>query len=191
MTRIILLSAVLTAVGAIPAAGQAQWDETHLDSGTHEYRLDNDSGVSILLGCRVDGVYAGFVFPMDLEDTERAMVRGIPGGRHNLSLTRVHPSGFRVTGLVGVSDLLTLLRNSSQLVVRLAGQTANFEVFGSEPIVMGCLRRQEALPGGGQNAQRGWENVVRGTREPRDPENMDLERRGFQISPPVETPGSS
>ena len=173
MRRTIGVFAVLSLVGTIPVAGQAQWDETRLDSGTYEYRLYNDDGVSIVLGCRVDGVYAGFEFPMALEDTERAMARGIPGARRNLSLTRVNERGFRVTGLVGLGDLLGLLSSSPHLVVRLAGHTANFEIFGSQPIVMSCLRRQEAVPGGGQNAQRFWENAVLGTRRPRDRQNPE------------------
>ena len=171
MKRIIGVIAVLSMVGAIPAAGQAVWDETRLESGTYEYRLHNDDGAMIVLGCRVNGVYAGFEFPMALEHTERAMARGIPGERHNLSLTRVNERAFRVTGLAGLDDLLELLRSSSRLIVRLAGETANFEVFGSQPTVTGCLRRQEAVPAGpwddSFHPRRGWEGAVISTRRPR------------------------
>ncbi len=147
MMRLIAAVAVLGTVGTVPAAAQAQWDESRLESGTVEFRLRNDDGAAIVLGCRVNGVYTGFEFPEPLEDTERATLRGIPGDRQNVAVARVNERAFRVTGR-GIDETLRLLRTSSRLNVRLAGESADFEVFGSRSTVLGCLARQEALPPG-------------------------------------------
>ena len=84
MKRIVGVIAVLGTAGTIPIAAQARWDETRFESGTYEYRLRNDEEVSIVLGCHRDGGYVVFEFREALKDTERAMVRSIPGERRNL-----------------------------------------------------------------------------------------------------------
>ena len=143
----LVVAAAIAVLGMVPVAGQARWDESRLESGTIEFRLRNDDGVAIVLGCRVNGVYAGFEFPEPLRDTERATLRGIPGDRQNVAVARVNDRAFRVTGR-GIDETLRLLRTSARLNVRLAGESADFDVVGSQSTVLGCLARQEALPPG-------------------------------------------
>lgn len=131
------------AVSAAPAAGQAVWDERDIGGGGAEFRLGNDEGAAIILACQLAGVSAGFEFPEPLEATGSASVRGVPGERQNIAVAPVSERVVRVTTGRGIEVLLRLLRTTANLYVRAGGARANFEVFGSAPLVTQCLERQD------------------------------------------------
>ncbi len=135
--------AVLGVVGTATAAEQPQWNKSEGDGGAIEFRLRNSEGAAILVGCHLDGVYAGFEFPEPLDNPERATVRGVPGHRHNVAVSQVSDRVLRVSSGQGINDTFQLLRDSSRLHVRVAGQQATFNIFGSDSVITECLERQE------------------------------------------------
>ena len=137
-----LAALVTLATTAAPAAAQAVWDARDLGGGSFEYRLGNDGGAAIILACHIDGVNARLKFPDVLEATESATIRGAPGGQQNIAVAAVNDRVVRVASGRGRDTLLGLLGNTPNLYVRAGGQRASFEVFGSAPVVMECLRRQ-------------------------------------------------
>jgi hypothetical protein len=139
------VAAVLLAIAipAPPAAAQAVWDARELDGGGAEFRLGNDEGAAIILACQLGGVSAGFEFPVALEATGSAQVRGVPGERHNVAVAPVNDRVIRVTTGRGIEVLLRLLQNTANLFVRAGGERTSFEVFGSAPLVSQCLERQD------------------------------------------------
>ena len=138
------VAVVLTmAIPAAPAAAQAVWDARELDGGGAEFRLGNDEGAAIILACQLGGVSAGFEFPEPLEATGSASVRGVPGERQNIAVAPVNDRVVRVTTGRGIEVFLRLLRTTANLYVRAGGARANFEVFGSAPLVTQCLERQD------------------------------------------------
>ncbi len=144
MKKIIATVAALGAVGTLTAAGQVpQWDRRALDGGAVEFRLQNDEGAAIILACHRQGVSAGFEFPSPLEDTERATIRGIPGELQNVAVSRVSDRVVSVTSVQGLDAMLRLLRNTARLQVRVAGERASFNIFGSNTVVSECLEGQE------------------------------------------------
>lgn len=136
---------VLATAGAVPAAGQAQWDERDVEGGK-EFRLHNDEGGAIALRCLVRGVGGGFEFAEPIEPTQRATVRGIPGERRNVAVQLSGDRLLRIAGGQGRDFVLRLLRNSASLTVRAAGRQMSFRVFGSDAIVSQCLQQQESAP---------------------------------------------
>ncbi len=142
-----LVAAVALAIPAAPAAAQAVWDSQDLGGGSAEFRLGNDEGAAIILVCQLDGVSAGFEFPVALEATRSASIRGVPGERQNVAVAAVNDRVVRLTSGRGLEVLLRLLRDTANLYVRAGGVRASFEVFGSAPVVSQCLERQdEAIP---------------------------------------------
>lgn len=131
------------AVSAAPAAAQAVWDARDIGGGGAEFRLGNDEGAAIILACQLGGVSAGFEFPEPLEVTGSASVRGVPGERQNIAVAPVSDRVIRVTTGRGIEVLLRLLGTTANLFVRAGGARANFEVFGSAPLVTQCLERQD------------------------------------------------
>lgn len=142
MSRCIAVLLVV-AVSAAPAAAQAVWDERDIGGGGAEFRLGNDEGAAIILACQLGGVSAGFEFPEPLEVTGSASVRGVPGERQNIAVAPVSERVVRVTTGRGIEALLRLLQTTANLYVRAGGARANFEVFGSAPLVTQCLERQD------------------------------------------------
>ncbi len=134
-------------IGAATAAGQAQWASMDVAGGGKQFQLSNDEGAAIVLLCMVNGQAVGFQFPEPIESTQRATVRGTPGGRENVQVAQVTEQLLQVTGARGRDFTLDLLQSSSRLSVRASGQDANFEVFGSESTVRECIEQQEALIG--------------------------------------------
>ncbi len=86
---------------------------------------------------------AGFEFPSPLEDAERATIRGIPGELQNVAVSRVSDRVVSVTSVRGLDAMLQLLRNTARLQVRVAGERAFFNIFGSNTVVSECLEGQE------------------------------------------------
>ncbi len=138
-----LAAAVLLAIPAAPAAAQAVWDFRDLGGGGAEFRLGNDEGAAIILACQLGGVSAGFEFPEPLEVAGSASIRAVPGERQNIAVAPVSDRVVRLTSGQGLEALLRMLRTTANLYVRAGGARANFEVFGSSPLVTQCLERQD------------------------------------------------
>ena len=138
---------VLALFGAAPVSGQAQWDTLDVAGGGREFQLRNDAGDVIILVCQIDGLGAGFAFGEPIQATERATVRGTPGGRENISVAPVNDRMVQIAGARGLDFTMELLRTATRLSVRASGRTANFEIFGSASIVSECVDRQEELVG--------------------------------------------
>lgn len=138
---------LLMAFGAAPAAGQAQWASMDVQGGGRQFQLNNEDGSAIVLLCLVNGQAVGFQFPEPMESTERATVRGTPGGRENVQVAQVNDRLLQVAGARGRDFTLDLLQSSSRLSIRASGQDAEFEIFGSESIVRECIELQEELIG--------------------------------------------
>lgn len=145
MTKIIAAVVVFVATAA-PAAGQPAWSTTDLGGGSAQFQLANDEGASIVLVCGLRGVNGGFEFPAPVDATERATLRAVPGERQNVAVTAVNERLYQLTGGRGIDTLLHMLRTTANLTVRLGGERATFEVFGSDSTVSECLQRQEPLP---------------------------------------------
>jgi hypothetical protein len=63
MTRIITAVAALGVVGTVAVGGQTpQWAENELAGGAIEFRLSNDEGATLILGCYPGGVVAWFEY---------------------------------------------------------------------------------------------------------------------------------
>lgn len=133
----------LTAVGAAPAAGQAQWDARDLEGGGKEFQLRNDEGAVIILACQLNGLGAGFAFPEPIQPTQRAVVRGVPGARENVAVAPVNDRMLQIAGGRGLDFTLELLRTAARISVRAGGRNASFEVFGSNSVVSECVDQQE------------------------------------------------
>ena len=82
-TAVVLLGALAT-LGAVPAAGQAQWNVTDVEGGK-EFRLFHESGAAILLQCLTRGTGAAIQLAEPVE-ARRVAMRGIPGGRRNVAV---------------------------------------------------------------------------------------------------------
>ena len=135
------------AFGAAPAAGQAQWTSMDVQGGGRQFQLNNEDGSAIVLLCLVNGQAVAFQFPESVEATDRATVRGTPGGRENVQVAQVSEQLLQVVGARGRDFTLDLLQSASRLSVRASGQNAEFEVFGSESTVRECIQLQESLIG--------------------------------------------
>ena len=146
MRKTIAAVVVLVAAGTAPAAAQPPWSTTELGGGSAQFQLGNDEGASIILVCELRGVNGGFEFHAPVDATERATLRAVPGERQNVAVTPVSDRLFQLTGGRGVDTLLRLLRTTANLYVRLSGEEAAFQVFGSDSVVSECLERQEPLP---------------------------------------------
>ena len=138
---------LLATLGAAPAAGQPRWDSMDIAGGGKQFQLSNDEGAAIVLLCLVNGQAVGFQFPEPIESTDRATVRGTPGGRENVQVAQVNDQLLQVTGARGRDFTLDLLQTASRLSVRASGQNADFEVFGSNSTVSECFEQQEDLIG--------------------------------------------
>ena len=145
MKSLVATFAALLLFGTSSVIGQASWEQNSLQSGAFEYRLTNDDGVVIILACETQGVVAGFEFPEPLDNPSRATIRSIPGGQENVPVTPVSDRVVRITG-DGIFTAMRMIRDSSRLFVRMAGESTTFITAGSGHIVSGCLARQEALP---------------------------------------------
>ena len=133
----------LATVGAAPAAGQPRWDSRDLAGGGKEFQLGNDDGAVIILACLVNGQAAAFGFPEPIEPTERAIVRGIPGGRENVVVTPINDRVLQIAGGRGLDFTFDLLREATSISVRASGESTVFEVFGSNSIISECLNQEE------------------------------------------------
>lgn len=146
MRKIIAAVVVLVAVGVASAEAQPAWETTDLGGGTSQFRLANDDGAAILLVCGLQGVNGGFEFAAPVDAAERATLRAVPGERQNVAVVPVSDRLFQLTGGRGIDTLLQMLRTTANLTVRLGGERAAFEVFGSDSVVSECLQRQEPPP---------------------------------------------
>ena len=133
----------LATICAAPAAGQPQWDSRDLAGGGKEFQLSNEDGAVIILACLVNGQAAAFGFPEPIEPTERATVRGIPGGRENIAVTPINDRVLQLAGGRGLDFTFDLLRESTSISVRASGESTVFEVFGSNSIISECLNQEE------------------------------------------------
>ena len=144
VTALALLGVFVTA-GAVPAAGQAQWNVTDVEGGK-EFRLANEAGDVILLQCLVRGVGAAIQLAEPIDSARRVTMRGVPGGRRNIT---VRPAGgyfLSIASGSGRDFMFRMLRNAASLSVRVSGQELSFDVFGSDAIVSQCLQQQEGAP---------------------------------------------
>ena len=135
------------AFGASPAAAQAQWASMDVQGGGKQFQLNNDDGSAIVLLCLVNGQAVAFQFAEPIESTDRATVRGTPGGQENVQVTQVAEQLLQVVGARGRDFMLDVLQSASRLSVRASGQNVQFEVFGSESTVRECIELQESLIG--------------------------------------------
>ena len=97
----------------------------------------------IILACLVNGQAAAFGFPEPIEPTERAIVRGIPGGRENVAVTPINDRVLQIAGGRGLDFTFDLLREATSISVRASGESTVFEVFGSNSIISECLNQEE------------------------------------------------
>lgn len=144
VTALALLG-VFATVGAVPAAGQAQWNVTDVEGGK-EFRLFHESGAAILLQCLTRGTGAAIQLVEPVE-TGRVTMRGVPGGRRNIAV-RQQAGGYflSIASGSGRDFLFRMLRNAAGLSIRVSGQEFSFDVFGSDAIVRQCLQQQEGAP---------------------------------------------
>ena len=144
VTALVLLGALAT-LGAVPAAGQAQWNVTDVEGGK-EFRLFHESGAAILLQCLTRGTGAAIQLAEPVE-ARRVAMRGIPGGRRNVAV-RQQAGGYflSISSGPGRDFMFRMLRNAASLSVDVADQELSFDVFGSDQIVSQCLQQQEAAP---------------------------------------------
>ena len=144
VTAFALLGA-LALLGAVPAAGQAQWNETDVEGGK-EFRLFHESGAAILLQCLVRGTGAAIQL-VEPVDVRRVTLRGVPGGRRNVAVRRQAGGYFlSIASGPGRDFMYRMLRSAVSLSVTVADNELSFEVFGSDQIVSLCLQQQEAAP---------------------------------------------
>ena len=144
ITALALLGVFATA-GAVPAAGQAQWDELDVEGGK-EFRLANEAGDVILLQCLVRGVGAAIQLAEPIDSARRVTMRGIPGERRNIAVRLAGGYFLSIASGSGRDFLFRMLRNAARLSVRVSGQEFSFDVFGSDAIVSQCLQQQEGAP---------------------------------------------
>ena len=142
---VLTLLGALALLGAVPAAGQAQWDETDVQGGK-EFRLVNDAGATILLQCLTRGVGAAIQLAEPIESARRVGVRGVPGERRNIVVRLSGGYFLSIASGSGRDFLFRMLRNAARLSVRVSDQELSFEVFGSDAIVSQCLQQQEGAP---------------------------------------------
>ncbi len=144
VTALALLGAIAT-LGAVPAAGQAQWAETDVQGGK-EFRLFHETGAAILLQCRTLGVGAAIQL-VEPVDARRITMRGVPGERRNIAVRRQGGGYFLSIQSAPARDFMfRMLRAANLLNVRVSDQELSFEVFGSDQIVSQCLQQQEGAP---------------------------------------------
>ena len=155
MKTVIAAIGMSVAFGAVPAAGQAQWDAREIQGGV-EFQLRNDDGAAIFLACVVRGVAVGFAFARPMERTERATVRGFPGARENIAVAPVNDHIVQIVGARGVDFALGVLRTAANLSVLASGQRAHFKIFGSDAIVSQCQERQEDPTGNPNLSMAGY-----------------------------------
>ena len=115
---VLTLLGALALLGAVPAAGQARWDETDVQGGK-EFRLVNDAGATILLQCLTRGVGAAIQLAEPVESARRVAMRGIPGGRRNVAV-RQQAGGYflSISSGPGRDFMFRMLRNAASLSVR-------------------------------------------------------------------------
>ena len=144
VTALALLGALAT-LGAVPASGQAQWNETDVEGGK-EFRLFHATGAALLLQCRTLGVGAAIQLAEPVE-ARRVTMRGVPGERRNIAVRRQGGGYFlAIESASGRDFMFRMLRAAVSLSVRVADQELSFEVFGSDAIVSQCLQQQEGAP---------------------------------------------
>lgn len=144
VTALALLGVFVT-VGAVPAAGQAQWNVTDVEGGK-EFRLFHESGSAILLQCLTRGTGAAIQLAAPV-DARRISMRGVPGGQRNIAV-RQQAGGYflGIASGAGRTFMFRMLRNAASLTVGVGDQELSFDVFGSDQIVSQCLQQQEAAP---------------------------------------------
>lgn len=140
----VVVVGALASMGALPAAGQAVWEESAFPGGM-EFRLRNAEGAAIVLQCLDQGIGAGFALPAPLGATERASVRAVPGRRRNVAVTSLTDRVIKVDRSRGLDFVLDLLRTSARLDLRISDQQASFDVLGSESIVHRCGQQEAPL----------------------------------------------
>ena len=140
-------------MGALPAAGQAQWDERAVQGGA-EFRLLNDEGAAIVLRCTDQEVHAGFVFVEQIEAARGALVIGQladvepgrilpPHMRHSFPVAQVSSRTVQVVSERGLAFTLALLDAATIIHVRTAGRRASFDVAGSDSMLAQCPGAEE------------------------------------------------
>ena len=143
MTRIITSVAALGVIGTVALAGQTPpWAENEIGDGAIEFRLSNDEGAALILGCYPEGVVAGFEYRRSLDYSDRATVRSIPGEQLDVQVSHVSDRIVRVGG-DGIGMTLGLIRSAARLYVRVSGESAFFNTAGSAQVVGRCLELQE------------------------------------------------
>ena len=138
----VVLSGALATMHAVPAAGQAVWDEAVYEDGV-EFQLRNDEGAAIVLQCLAHGIGAGVAFGEPIEGPSRLSIRAIPGERRNIAVTPVAVNVVQIDGSRGRDFLLNNLRTVARIAVRISGRQASWDVFGSDSVVSRCLQQQE------------------------------------------------
>ncbi len=175
MTRIITAVAALGVVGTVAVGGQTpQWAENELAGGAIEFRLSNDEGATLILGCYPGGVVAWFEYAAPLKDAERATVRSIPGEQLNVQVSHVSDRVVRVGG-GGLEVTLGQVRRAARLYVRVAGESAFFNTAGSGHVVGRCLERQDEA-----NRTAGPDGRVPSPNQNLDP-RMERRRRRYRM----------
>ena len=139
---------ILAALGAQPAAGQAQWAERLVQGGV-ELRLTNAEGDALFLRCSESLVAAGFVFAEPAEAASGALLVGHlsdsepgwvfrPRVSHRFPVARVDERSLQIAPGRGLDFTLAMLVAASRIDVRTAGRRASFEVPAIDSILTQC-----------------------------------------------------
>ena len=139
---------ILATLGALPAAGQARWDERLVQSGV-EFRLTNAEGDALFLRCSESRVDAGFVLAEPIEAAGGALLVGHlsdaepgrilrPRVSHRFPVARIGERSIQIAHGRGLDFTLAMLVAAARIDVRTAGQRASFEIPAIDSILTQC-----------------------------------------------------
>ena len=148
ITATLAVFGVLATLGALPAAGQAQWNERLVQSGV-EFQLRNAEGDALFLRCSESRVDAGFVLAEPIEAASGALLVGHlsdsepgwifrPRMSHRFPVAQVGERSIQIARGRGLDFTLAMLVAASRIDVRAAGQRASFGVPAIDSILTQC-----------------------------------------------------
>ncbi len=147
IAALVVFGALVT-LGALPAAGQAQWEERPVQGGV-EFRLTNADGAAIVLRCSDRRIDAGFELAEPIGEVSGATLTGLlsdaypgwttmPRQSHRFPVAQVGERSVQVARGRGLDFTWAMLVAASSIHVRTAGQRASFEVPGIDSILGQC-----------------------------------------------------
>ena len=155
-TAALTVFGALATLGALPAAGSAQWDARPVPGGV-EFRLTNVEGDALFLRCSDEHVDAGFAFAEPIGTASGALLVGhlsdaqpgwtlMPRRSQRVPVARVGEGSIQIAPGRGLDFMLAMLGAASRIDVRTAGQRASFEVPGIDSVLTQCSGTEEHGP---------------------------------------------